>query len=162
MKRSVFYIVVLVGTAVTWFSCSKENAGPGYYPATFSYKAESVYYSGGLAYAFYSDSTHSFHAEFYDNPVQYNYVFIDFSAPAYLAPGVYPVGRDTATQVAVTMQYYTDASHPFNSVSGSLTITAWDTVNQKIAGKFQFNGQNSGTIRRITLGNFDNLNYLKR
>jgi hypothetical protein len=162
MKRGLFYILVLAGLAFGWASCSKENSGPGYYPATFSYRAESVTYSGGLAYAYYNDSTGSLHAEFYDNPVQQNYLFIDFSAPGYLPLGVYQVGYDSATQAAVSMQYYTNASHAFTSVSGSFTITKVDTFNQLLAGKFQFNGKYLGDLRHVTLGTFDNLHYQKR
>ncbi len=159
MRKPVFYVFVLPTICLTWFSCSKENAGPIYNPQSFYYMADGIAYSGGLNYATYYDSSHSFQADFYPNPVQKNFLILNFSAPGYITPGTYYAGYDSARQVRVSMSYYTDGSHEYTSTTGSLTISSIDTALHVIAGKFQFTGKYLSDVRQITAGRFENLIY---
>lgn len=159
MRKSFFYVFVLLTVSVTWFSCNKENAGPTFNPQSFYYMADGIAYSGGLTYSAYFDSIHTFQLEFYDNPVQQNFLKLHFSAPGYITPGTYYAGYDSTRQVRVSMTYYTDGSHEYTSTTGSLTITAIDTIQHSINGKFQFTGKYLSDVRQITAGRFENLIY---
>jgi len=62
----------------------------------------------------------------------------------------------------VELIFFRDGSHPYYAVTGNLTITSFDTVNQVMSGKFQFNGTLNNSLLHITLGTFDNLRYRKQ
>jgi hypothetical protein len=153
-KKLMVIVSILVAIGMH-SSCSQENAGPMYSPQTFSYKVESVTYSGGLVDAGYTDSTKTFHLELYSNPVYENYLFIDMAGSPYLAPGIYPLGYDSATNVTLQMVLYKDGSHPFAATTGNLTITSFDSTNRKMAGEFHFTGKLYNDVLHITAGSFD-------
>ena len=145
-----------------FFSCGKETIGPYQSPNTFSYQVENNTFSGGLNYATYESTTNSFQASFYSYPVTGNYMMLNFSSTGYLLPGTYRMGNDTVAHRNISMCFYTNASHPYTSTHGILTITRLDTINNQISGTFQFTGSYENESKNISGGTFDYLNYLKR
>jgi hypothetical protein len=130
-------------------------------PNAFGFKLNNVQYNGGLYQATYAQATHTFNAQLYIIDDRH-YATISFSGKSDIAPGTYPVGYDSISNVAVAMNYSTGVS-AYPAYNGSLTVSSVNTVNKTISGKFNFSGKSTlPDIVQVTNGTFDNIVYISQ
>lgn len=158
MRNSLFYLFILFAALSGASSCATDRED-GAYLSKFSFRTEDLNQSGGLVYTRIADSTNAMHVEFYGNPIQQDYLFIDFNKTDFTTPGTYAVGYNRDSHSTLKMTYYTNASHEYTSTTGTLTITKVDTRNKLITGTFQFTGVYGSDVKRISYGQFYNLSY---
>ncbi len=162
MRKNVFLFFIIILLLSAFYSCTDRSIGPVYQPQSFSFWVDGSFkYAGELNYSFYSESAHSFTGTFYSKEITENYLSINLTDTAYLHTGTYMAGYDSATHTNLNMCYYSNDSHPYSSTSGSLTITQLDTVRNLLSGTFQFTGNYVGSIKHITYGTLDQVQFTK-
>jgi hypothetical protein len=154
-------VSLLAGVLLSCFySCSTHEIGTTYAPQTFSFRVVNVgAYTGSLNYSFYDNKSHAYSGDFYTDKIADNYLSIRLTDSTGLKLGTYVVGYDSVAHSNLAFVYYSNASHPYSSINGSLTITLLDTVYHTFSGKFNFYGTYLNDSRLITNGVLDQINY---